>query len=163
MCPTNVAHAHLLHPVRARELINQLAWPRNLLVHSQAVQQHLRKQEAKNRIYYLCDNDPPCRQHRGICEDLHFWFIKSPHTGRVRKIQSPANHQLKLAILEKKFVIVEEVVLIQKLTGLVNYQTKFEALFSTVFSMSIQDYVHMRTCTQNVPITNPVPPRGILW
>ena len=44
---------------------------------------------------------PPCGQHRGICGDLHFRFIKSPPTGRVQKIQSPANRQVELTILEK--------------------------------------------------------------
>ena len=48
-----VAHAHLLHPVLARDLINQLA---KKLVSSLAVSP-MATQEAKSKIYYLNDDD----------------------------------------------------------------------------------------------------------
>ena len=49
---SNEAHVHLLHPVRAHDLINQLA--KELI---SLLLQGIRWQDARNRIYYLRDND----------------------------------------------------------------------------------------------------------
>ena len=50
-----MTHVHLLYPVRAHDLTNQLA--QNLLVCSPSLSQNVRRQEAKYRIYYLRNND----------------------------------------------------------------------------------------------------------
>ena len=56
----------ILHPVRARDLINQLAKKfRNSLVLSPSLLRDVWRQDARNRIYYLCDDD---------CDNIFPWI-----------------------------------------------------------------------------------------
>ena len=48
-----IAHAHLLHP----HVTYSISWPRNSSVRSPSLQWHVWRQETKNRIHYLHDDD----------------------------------------------------------------------------------------------------------